>query len=131
MAARCHGGVKHPRMSPPQWRTTMGNTQQAAMSRQATLTLHQATDWLTLETALHNASQHARQVNRLAPGVVPSAAHLKEVGTLSGPWADAPQRQRSPVGQVVFASAELRAIGLPVSNMNPKSEFIFSPNSLN
>lgn len=76
------------------------NTAQADMALQATvtLTLYRATDLLTLETTLHNTGSHVLQIDRLASGVVPIAAHLKEVGTLTGQWAHEFQWQRSPVG---------------------------------
>ena len=76
------------------------NTQQAEVALQATvtLTLHWDTDLLSIQTTLHNTGQSTLQVDRLASGVVPIAAHLQEVGTLTGQWANEFQWQRSPVG---------------------------------
>lgn len=71
----------------------------AALEAVVTLTLHVASDMLSIATVLRNSGNASLQVARLAAGVIPVAAHLREVGSLSGVWANEFQWQRIPVPQ--------------------------------
>ena len=77
------------------------NTQLAEVALQAkiSLTLYTDSDVLCIETTLTNAGTVVLQVEKLASGVVPVAAHLSEVGCFHGLWAHEYQWQRSAVGR--------------------------------
>ena len=62
-----------------------------------TLTMHQASDLLSIHTSVRNTGQHAVQVDGLAAGTVPIPAPLTELGSFSGQWAHEFQWQRGPV----------------------------------
>jgi alpha-galactosidase len=68
-----------------------------ALAVTITLTLHRASDVLTLVTELRNTGLGTLQVDRLASGVVPVGVHLQDVGSFSGQWAHEYQWQRLPV----------------------------------
>ena len=77
------------------------NTQHAENSLQAqvTLTMHYETDVLRIQTRIINTGSSVLQVDKLASGVVPIAAHLSEVASFHGLWAHEYQMQRKPLGR--------------------------------
>jgi alpha-galactosidase len=70
-----------------------------ALQATLTLTLHTASDVLSLHTTLHNLSTRILQVDRIASATVPVAGHLQDVGSLTGLWANEFQWQRTPLGK--------------------------------
>lgn len=77
------------------------NTSQSQISLAAeiTLTMHRETDVLSIQTRIINSGNSVLQLDKIASGVVPIAAHLSEVASFHGLWAHEFQMQRSPLGR--------------------------------
>ena len=77
------------------------NTQhdENSLQAQVTLTLHGDTDVLRIQTRIINTGNSVLQIDKLASGVVPVAAHLSDVASFHGLWAHEFQMQRTPLGR--------------------------------
>jgi alpha-galactosidase len=74
------------------------STEQAAgLEATITLRMHGDSDVLSVQTTLANSGTHTLQVDHLAAGTVPIAAHLQELAHFGGQWAHEYQWTRGPV----------------------------------
>jgi alpha-galactosidase len=89
-----------------------------------TLTMHQATDLLSIRTSVRNTGTQAVQLDWLAAGAVPISAPLTELGSFSGQWAHEFQWQR---GTVPMAGWQQKNRHGRTSHEAPPACFLMTP----
>ena len=99
---------------------------QAQLELTVTLSLHRASDVLTLETQLTHMGTGVLQVDRLASGTIAGAAELQELAYFSGQWAHEFQWNRARLGSAGWHVQNRRG---KTSHETPSACFLMTPHT--
>jgi alpha-galactosidase len=102
------------------------STPQAQLEVSVTLSMHLASDVLTLETRLTHRGTGTLQVDALASGTLGACANLQELAYFSGQWAHEFQWNRAPLGSAGWRVQNRRG---KTSHETPSACFLLASNT--